>query len=189
MSEQRLGEKEEAVAFYERALRTSDRDRHAGRCPPSIGCTESSATPAGRPMCSRPWRRGRPISLERVALNFRLGQLSVERLASPDRAAAAYEQVLESDPRHLPSLRSLEALYEQAKANDKLFENLKAQRELVAGPERERVLGEDGRGLGRGPVERRELDRAVPRAVAAELAQRAGLRGAGAAVRAGEAAG
>lgn len=139
VSEQRLGEKEQAVGFYERAQRTSAEvgaralpalDRlygELGDADHQAGALEALATAATDP-------------LDRVALNFRLGQLWAERLSSPDRAAAAFERVLATDPKHLPSLRSLEALYEQAKANDRLFAILKAQRDLVSGPEHERVL-------------------------------------------------
>ncbi len=140
VSEQRLGQKEEAVAFYERAQRASE--EIGARSLPALDRLYGELGDAARQADVLEALASRATDpLDRVALNFRLGQLSVERLANPDRAAAAFERVLETDPRHLPSLRSLEALYEQARANDKLFENLKAQRELVSGPERERVLG------------------------------------------------
>ena len=51
---------------------------------------------------------------DRVQLLYRLGQLAEERLASPDRAAEAYEAAVATDPRHVPSLRALETLYEGA---------------------------------------------------------------------------
>src|SRR5690606_19855766 len=66
--------------------------------------------------------------------------IAMDALDNPDRAAGALEKVLEADARHLPSLRSLEILYEQAKANDKLYRVLEAQRELVQGAEEERLL-------------------------------------------------
>ncbi|MFY3742428.1 tetratricopeptide repeat protein [Anaeromyxobacter sp. Red801] len=78
---------------------------------------------------------------ERVQLLFRLGQLCEERLAAPDRAAEAYEAAVAADPRHVPSLRALEALYEGAGRREDLFQNLAAQRAAAQEPAaRERVL-------------------------------------------------
>lgn len=139
VSDQRLGEKEQAVEFYERARANSpelgDRalpalDRLYGELQEPAKQADVLETMAGQ--ATEP--------VEKVALWFRLGQLSVEALDSPDRGAAAFEKVLETDPRHLPSLRSLEALYEQARASDKLYRVLEAQRDLVQGTERERLL-------------------------------------------------
>ena len=65
------------------------------------------------PTCSRPGRSGERSGTGRQFL-FRLGQLCEERLSSPDRAAEAYEAAVATDPRHLPSLRALEAHYEGA---------------------------------------------------------------------------
>lgn len=81
-----------------------------------------------------------PEAQERVALLFRLGQLAVEKLDSPDRAAAAFEKILTIDARHLPSLRALEQLYESAQTHDKLYRVLEAQKEGSTGAERERIL-------------------------------------------------
>ncbi|HYG66464.1 MAG TPA: tetratricopeptide repeat protein, partial [Anaeromyxobacteraceae bacterium] len=69
---------------------------------------------------------------DRVAVLFRLGQLCVERLGAPDRAAAAYEAAVAEDPRHLPSLRALEALYEAAGRREDLLQNLAVQKSVVA---------------------------------------------------------
>ncbi|HVI96110.1 MAG TPA: hypothetical protein VM753_18995, partial [Anaeromyxobacter sp.] len=78
---------------------------------------------------------------ERVQLLFRLGQLCEERLAEPDRAAQAYEDAVQSDPRHVPSLRALEVLYEGAGRQEDLFRNLAAQRVAPGdAAEKERVL-------------------------------------------------
>jgi tetratricopeptide (TPR) repeat protein len=78
---------------------------------------------------------------ERVQLLFRLAQLAQERLAAPDRAGDAWEQAVEADPRHLPSLRALEALYEGAGRRDDLFKVLGAQRAATGDPAaKERVL-------------------------------------------------
>lgn len=82
---------------------------------------------------------------EKVQLLFRLGQLCEERLDAPDRAADAYEQALQADPRHVPSLRALEALYERAGRKDDLLRNLAAQRGASGDPAaRERVLAKMG---------------------------------------------
>ena len=82
---------------------------------------------------------------EKVQLLFRLGQLSEDRLAAPDRAAEAYEGAVATDPRHVPSLRALELLYERAGRKDDLFRNLSAQRTASADPAaRERVLAKMG---------------------------------------------
>ena len=78
---------------------------------------------------------------ERVQLFVRLGQLREERLAEPDRAADAYEQAVQADPRSAPALRALEALYEGAGRREDLFQNLGAQRAATADPAaKERVL-------------------------------------------------
>lgn len=137
--DQRLGEKEDAVAWYEKARESSP--ALTPRCLPALDrlygelgeyarqadVVEAEAVAAQAPA-------------DRVALWFRLGQLAMESLDDPDRAAAAFERVLESEPKHLPTLRSLEVLYEQAKASEKLFHVLEVQRDLADGPERERVL-------------------------------------------------
>jgi tetratricopeptide (TPR) repeat protein len=82
---------------------------------------------------------------DKVALLYRLGQLCQERLQSPDRAAEAYEGAVGTDPRHLPSLRALEQLYEEAGRKEDLFKNLSAQRTASADPAaRERVLAKMG---------------------------------------------
>ncbi|MFT3914841.1 MAG: tetratricopeptide repeat protein [Anaeromyxobacteraceae bacterium] len=65
---------------------------------------------------------------DKVAILFRLGQLCEEMLEQKDRAAEAYEHALVADPRHLPSLRALEALYEGAGRKEDLYRNLDAQR-------------------------------------------------------------
>ncbi len=82
---------------------------------------------------------------ERVQRLFRLGQLCEERLASPDRAAEAYEHALAADPGHLPSLQALEALYEAAGRREDLLRNLHAQRAVAQdGASRERLLAKLG---------------------------------------------
>jgi tetratricopeptide (TPR) repeat protein len=68
---------------------------------------------------------------EKVTLLFRLGQLCEERLEDVGRAAVAYGEIQNIDPKHLPALRALERLFEAGGRTDKLFENLAAQRELA----------------------------------------------------------
>ncbi len=78
---------------------------------------------------------------EKVQLLVRLGQLYDERLAEPDRAADAYEQAVQADPRNAAALRALEALYEAAGRREDLFQNLAAQRAATGEPAaKERVL-------------------------------------------------
>ena len=140
VSEQRLGEKEQAVVFYEKA-RTADAQSSVKALPAldrlygelEYPDKQADVIEAQAALATEP--------AEKVALHFRLGQLAMTALDNPDRAAGAFEKVLESDPKHLPSLRSLEILYEQAKASDKLYRVLEAQRELVQGAEKERLLG------------------------------------------------
>ncbi len=86
-------------------------------------------------------RAGQAAGAEQVQLLFRLGQLCEERLAAADRAAEAYEAAVRSDPRHVPSLRALEALYDAAGRKEDLFQNLGAQRSCAGDPAaKERVL-------------------------------------------------
>jgi golgin subfamily B member 1 len=78
---------------------------------------------------------------DKVSLLFRLGQLSEERLAAPDRAARAYEALLTHDAAHLPTLRALERLYEAAGRGADLFAVLEKQRSLTPeGQARDRII-------------------------------------------------
>jgi len=72
---------------------------------------------------------------------LRLGQLCAEQLAppSPDRAAHAFEQVLELEPGHPLAARALEKLYDAARRSEPLFAILSTQRERATGPEKERL--------------------------------------------------
>ena len=76
---------------------------------------------------------------ERVGLLFRLGQVWEEKLQGPERAVAAYEAVLQAAPGHLPSLRALARLYEQAGRTDALFQALAAERTASEPSARERI--------------------------------------------------
>jgi golgin subfamily B member 1 len=90
-------------------------------------------------------RAATAAAADKVQLLFRLGQLCEERLESPDRAAEAYEAAAATDPRHVPSLRALEALYEAAGRREDLFQNLARQRGVAQDPQaKERVLAKMG---------------------------------------------
>ncbi|MBL8914664.1 MAG: tetratricopeptide repeat protein, partial [Archangium sp.] len=140
LSEQRLGEKEQAVVYYEKA-RTADPETGNKALPALDRLYGELEFPDKQAEILDAIAGAASEPADRVALYFRLGQLFMDQLDSPDRAAGAFEKVLEAEPKHLPSLRSLEILYEQAKASDKLYRVLEAQRDLVQGNERERLLG------------------------------------------------
>lgn len=140
LHEQRLSDAAQAVTFYEQARELD----------PAVAPRALVALDKLYGQLNRADRQAEVLEAlgavtadphERVGLYFRLGQLAAETLEKPDLAAGAFEKVLETDPKHLPSLRSLEHLYEQAQMSEKLYRVLEAQRELVQGTERERVLG------------------------------------------------
>ncbi len=138
--DQRLGEPERAVTFYEKArqldLDTQDRalpslDRlynQLSRPEELVAVLEALADRASE-------------KAEQVGYLFRLGQIAQEAMDNPDRAAQAYERILELDPQHLASARLLEQLYEELGHADHLYRVLEHQRDRVTGAERERVLG------------------------------------------------
>ncbi len=138
--DQRLSEPQRAVEYYERSrqldLGSEDRalpalDRLYNQLSEPeklVGVLESLSERATE-------------NVEKVGYLFRLGQIAQEALDSPDRAAQAYEKILELDPQHLASARLLEQLYEELGAADRLYRVLEHQRDRVTGAERERVLG------------------------------------------------
>ncbi len=137
--DQRLREAERAASFYEkaRALDPSvwDKalpalDRLYNQLNKPIQSAEVLAALAGLT----------PEPQEKVGLLFRLGQLCQEMLEDSDRAAEAYERILSIDKTHLAAARLLEQIYEASQKNDKLYAILKLERDLVTGPERERIL-------------------------------------------------
>jgi tetratricopeptide (TPR) repeat protein len=111
--------------------------RAAGAGPPLQGGRGLGPALGGPLLAHRPDRGGRRA--HRAAV--RLGQLAEEKLSppSPDRAARAYEQILDVDPDHLPAARALERLYETAKRYDRLYQILELQQKLVSGQEKERI--------------------------------------------------
>ena len=137
--EEKLGEPARAAGFLRRAL-ALDPAVAPRRSTRSSGSTSGSS--GGRSWRRRSTRSPPPATpAERVPLLFRLGQLCQERLEAPDRAAAAYEAAVAADPRHVPSLRALEALYEGAGRREDLLRNLDAQRAAASDAQtRERLL-------------------------------------------------
>lgn len=140
LHEQRLKDAAQAVVFYEKARELD----------PAVSVRALTSLDKLYGQLNRADKQAEVIEAlgavtvepaEKVALYFRLGQLAVDTLEKPDLAAVAFEKVLENDPKHLPSLRSLEQLYDQAQMSEKLYRVLEAQRDLVQGNERERVLG------------------------------------------------
>lgn len=137
--EQKLREPERAVQFFERSRELAPEvgNRSLGALDRLYSSLEQFGKQAD---VLEALAQAAPEAQEKVALLFRLGQLATERLDSPDRAADAFEKILQVDPKHAPSLRSLEALYEAAQSHDKLHRVLVAQRDLAQGAERERIL-------------------------------------------------
>jgi golgin subfamily B member 1 len=128
--EDRLGGPAEAVDFYRRALAI---DPAAG--PAALAALERihQRTESWDALAEvLQAQADAATGPDRVGLLFRLGQLSVERLGAPEQAALAYEAAVAEDPRHLPSLRALEALYEAAARDEDLLQNLAVQRAATA---------------------------------------------------------
>jgi tetratricopeptide (TPR) repeat protein len=120
LSADRLGNRDEAIAALERAaieaptepLVLEDLARlydAGGRAEP---LTRVLATLASLPSASR---------FDRISMLHRIGTLREDRLADPDGAISAYEQVLAIDPVHLPTLQALTRLYESRGDHDSLL--------------------------------------------------------------------
>jgi golgin subfamily B member 1 len=137
--ESRLNEPEKAAEYYEKA-RTIDASLSAQVLAPLDRLYGQLKRPREQADILEIASMTSTDANEKQALLFRLGQLYGGQLALPDQAANAFERVLAIDPKHGPSLRSLELLYEDGKRDEKLFQNLERQLEAASGPERERVL-------------------------------------------------
>ncbi len=79
---------------------------------------------------------------EKTSLLFRLGQMAEEKCSPPmlDRAARAYEHIIELDSNYIPALRALERLWENAQRYEQLFTVLEMQRNVLSGLEKEHLL-------------------------------------------------
>ena len=139
--ERHLDEKDRAVEMYERA-RELDPNEPTRR---ALSALERLYTELDKPEAlattlERLVEKSADVP-EQIAQLLRLGSLANDRMGDPERAAGAYERVLELDGSQLVAARLLEPIYEQAGKNDKLYGVLQKQRELSQGAERERVLG------------------------------------------------
>ncbi|MFL5318877.1 MAG: tetratricopeptide repeat protein [Myxococcaceae bacterium] len=137
--DQRVDEPTRAVVFYEKA-RQLDPAVWSRALPALDRLYNKLSKPAELASVLEALAALTQDATEKVGLLFRLGQLAQEGLDSPDRAATAYEKILELDKKHIAAARLLEAIYEHAGAQNKLYGVLKLQQELVTGPERERVM-------------------------------------------------
>jgi tetratricopeptide (TPR) repeat protein len=154
--EEKLAEPDRAAGFFRRALALDP--EMAGVALPALDriyVRLEAWTELGDVLQSR---ADGAAPADRVGFLFRLGQLAQEKLEAPDRAVAAFEAAISVDPRHLPSLRALEVLFEGAGRKDDLLRVLDAQKAAgVDGAERERVLVK----LGTLATELLKLDEAV----------------------------
>ena len=73
-----------------------------------------------------------------IRLKLQVGELWEDRLGDNDRAVDAYKEVLSVDPRNLPALTALDALYEKTGRMEEYLENLEHRLE-VSPPEEDRV--------------------------------------------------
>src|SRR4029079_2667887 len=73
-----------------------------------------------------------------IRLKLQVGELWEDRLGDNDRAVDAYKEVLSVDPRNLPALTALDALYEKAGRMEEYLEILEHRLE-VSPPEEDRV--------------------------------------------------
>ncbi|HSD22085.1 MAG TPA: tetratricopeptide repeat protein [Anaeromyxobacter sp.] len=137
--EEKLGEPSRAATFYRKAVALDE--SAAGEALPALERLFQRLE-LWEELASVLEQRAHAVQgPERVQTLFRLGQLCEERLAAPDRAADAYEAAAAADPRHVPSLRALEGLYEGALRREDLFRVLAGQRVAPGdAAARERVL-------------------------------------------------
>jgi golgin subfamily B member 1 len=137
--EETLGDPSRAVTFLSRALATNPATAPAAL--PALDRLQSRLESWPELADTLAARAAAASGADRVQLLFRLGQLCEEQLSSPDRAAEAYEAAVQADPRHVPSLRALEALYESGGRREDLVKVLAAQRAVaVDAASKERVL-------------------------------------------------
>ncbi|MBX5481947.1 MAG: tetratricopeptide repeat protein [Myxococcaceae bacterium] len=140
LNDQRLGDAARAVEFFEKA-RTLDPALWEARALVPLERLYNQLNRADRlAEVLELLAKNAEAPQDRIGYLFRLGQLAQEILDSPDRAAQAYEAILELDPNHLASARLLEQLYEESHHSDRLYRILEHMRDRVQGPEKERVL-------------------------------------------------
>ncbi|HEX4353227.1 MAG TPA: tetratricopeptide repeat protein, partial [Polyangiales bacterium] len=77
---------------------------------------------------------------ERIALQFRIARLWLEKKSAPDRAARAYEKALVLEPENLEAAEALSPIYEQAGDAKKLASVYEVRLKHIDDPEQRVVL-------------------------------------------------
>ena len=134
--ETQLGDATQAMAAYQRAL---DADEH---CIDAINALERlyRRTQAWDRLVDVLAKKAQVVNDtdQAIRLKLQVGELWEDRLGDNDRAVDAYKEVLSVDPRNLPALTALDALYEKAGRMEEYLENLEHRLE-VSPPEEDRV--------------------------------------------------
>jgi len=134
--ETQLGDATQAMAAYQRAL---DGDEH---CIDAINALERlyRRTQAWDRLVDVLAKKAQVVTdtEQAIRLKLQVGELWEDRLGDNDRAVDAYKEVLSVDPRNLPALTALDALYEKAGRMEEYLENLEHRLE-VSPPEEDRV--------------------------------------------------
>jgi tetratricopeptide (TPR) repeat protein len=134
--ETQLGDATQAMAAFQRAL---DTDEH---CIDAINALERlyRRTQAWDRLVDVLQKKSQVVNdtEQAIRLKLQVGELWEDRLGDNDRAVDAYKEVLSVDPRNLPALTALDALYEKAGRMEEYLENLEHRLE-VSPPEEDRV--------------------------------------------------
>jgi tetratricopeptide (TPR) repeat protein len=134
--ETQLGDATQAMAAYQRAL---DADEH---CIDAINALERlyRRTQAWDRLVDVLAKKAQVVNdtEQAIRLKLQVGELWEDRLGDNDRAVDAYKEVLTVDPRNLPALTALDALYEKSGRMEEYLENLEHRLE-VSPPEEDRV--------------------------------------------------
>ncbi len=134
--ETQLGDATQAMASYQRAL---DTDEH---CIDAINALERlyRRTQAWDRLVDVLSKKAGVVTdtEQAIRLKLQVGELWEDRLGDNDRAVDAYKEVLSVDPRNLPALTALDALYEKTGRMEEYLENLEHRLE-VSPPEEDRV--------------------------------------------------
>ena len=134
--ETQVGDATQAVNAYQRALDTDE------RCIDAINALERlyRRTQAWDRLVDVLAKKSQVVddTEQAIKLKLQVGELWEDRLGDNDRAVEAYKEVLSVDPRNLPALTALDALYEKTGRMEEYLENLEHRLE-VSPPEEDRV--------------------------------------------------